>query len=70
MRGLRPSIRNKIVENLIKVYSTMVSSAAAIEKTLNETRKITNPNPNVRIRVLSLWALSIDYHLYLLFDSS
>ena len=30
MRGLRPSIRNKIAENLIKVYSIMVSSAAAI----------------------------------------
>ena len=43
MRGLRPSIRNKIAENLIKVYSTMISSAAAIEETLNENRKITNP---------------------------
>ncbi|GFS30291.1 hypothetical protein Acr_00g0011220 [Actinidia rufa] len=43
MRGLRPSIRNKIAENLIKVYSTMVSSAAAIEETLNETKKIQNP---------------------------
>ncbi|GFS39082.1 hypothetical protein Acr_00g0061070 [Actinidia rufa] len=43
MRGLRPSIRNKIAGNLIKVYSTMVSAAAAIEETLNETRKITNP---------------------------
>ena len=42
MRGLRPSIRNKIVGNLIKVYSTMVSSAASIEETLNETRKIMN----------------------------
>ena len=42
MRGLRPSIRNKIAGNLIKVYSTMVSSAVAIEETLNETRKITN----------------------------
>ncbi|GFZ11498.1 Stabilizer of iron transporter SufD / Polynucleotidyl transferase [Actinidia rufa] len=40
MRGLRPSIRNKIAGNLIKVYSTMVSSAAAIEETLNEIRKI------------------------------
>ncbi|GFY82753.1 hypothetical protein Acr_02g0009930 [Actinidia rufa] len=37
MRGLRPSIRNKIVGNLIKVYSTMVNSASAIEETLNET---------------------------------
>ncbi|GFY88018.1 hypothetical protein Acr_05g0016570 [Actinidia rufa] len=43
MRGLRPSIRNKIAGNLIKVYSTMVSAAAAIEETLNETRKIQNP---------------------------
>ncbi|GFY95611.1 hypothetical protein Acr_10g0009960 [Actinidia rufa] len=43
MRGLRPSIRNKIAENLIKVYSTMFSAAAAIEETLNETRKIQNP---------------------------
>ncbi|GFS45340.1 hypothetical protein Acr_00g0095600 [Actinidia rufa] len=43
MQGLRPSIRNKIAENLIKVYSTMVSTAAAIEETLNETRKIQNP---------------------------
>ncbi|GFY88798.1 hypothetical protein Acr_06g0007380 [Actinidia rufa] len=43
MRGLRPSIRNKILGNLIKVYSTMVSAAAAIEETLNETRKIQNP---------------------------
>ena len=43
MRGLRPSIRNKIVGNKIKVYSTMVSSTAAIEETLNETRKIINP---------------------------
>ena len=43
MRGLRLSIRNKFVENLIKVYSTMVSSAAAIEKTRDKTRKITNP---------------------------
>ncbi|GFZ16734.1 hypothetical protein Acr_26g0000040 [Actinidia rufa] len=43
MRGLRPSIRNKIAGNLIKVYSTMVSAAAAIEKTLNETRNIQNP---------------------------
>ncbi|GFS37772.1 hypothetical protein Acr_00g0053850 [Actinidia rufa] len=43
MRGLRPSIRNKITGNLIKVYSTMVSSAAAIKETLNETRKIQNP---------------------------
>ncbi|GFZ13896.1 hypothetical protein Acr_24g0000860 [Actinidia rufa] len=42
MRGLRPSIRNKIVGNLIKVYSTMVSSAVTIEETLNETRKIVN----------------------------
>ena len=42
MRGLRPYIRNKIAENLIKVYSTMVSSAAAIVETSNETRKITN----------------------------
>ncbi|GFS41510.1 hypothetical protein Acr_00g0074770 [Actinidia rufa] len=41
--GLRPSIRNKITGNLIKVYSTMVSSAAAIEETLNKTRKIQNP---------------------------
>ena len=37
MRGLRPSIRNKIAGCLIKVYSTMVSAAAAIEETLNET---------------------------------
>ena len=43
MRGLRPSIRNKIVGNMIKVYSTMVSSAIAIEETLNEIRKIVNP---------------------------
>ncbi|XP_057484613.1 uncharacterized protein LOC130770988 [Actinidia eriantha] len=43
MRGLRPSIRNKIVGNLIKIYSTMVSVATAIKETLNETRKITNP---------------------------
>ncbi|GFZ21162.1 hypothetical protein Acr_29g0003240 [Actinidia rufa] len=43
MQGLRPSIRNKIAGNLIKVYSTMVSSVAAIEETLNETRKIQNP---------------------------
>ena len=42
MRGVRPSIRNKIVRNMIKVYSIMVSSATAIEETLNETRKITN----------------------------
>ena len=44
MRELRPSIRNKIVGNLIKVYSTMVNSATAIEEALNETRKITKPN--------------------------
>ncbi|GFZ21750.1 hypothetical protein Acr_29g0009120 [Actinidia rufa] len=43
MRRLKP-IRNKIVGNLIKVYSTMVSSTAAIEETLNEFRKIQNPN--------------------------
>ena len=43
MRGLRPSIRNKIAKNLIKVYSTIVSSAAAIEEALDETRKVTNP---------------------------
>ncbi|XP_057475893.1 uncharacterized protein LOC130763879 [Actinidia eriantha] len=43
MRGLRPSIWNKIEENLIKVYSTMVSFVAAIEEILNETRKIVNP---------------------------
>ena len=43
MWGLRPSIRNKIAGYLIKVYSTMVSSVEAIEETLNETRKITNP---------------------------
>ena len=43
MRGLRPSIRNKIIGNLIKVCSTMVSSTAAIKETLNETRKILNP---------------------------
>ena len=42
MRGLKPFIRSKIVGNLIKVYSTMVSSVAIIEKALNETRKITN----------------------------
>ena len=35
MRGVRPFIRNKIAGNLIKIYSTMVSSAAAIEETLN-----------------------------------
>ena len=29
--------------NLIKVYSTMVSSTVVIEETLNETRKILNP---------------------------
>ena len=54
MRGLRPSIRNKIAGNLIKVYSTMVSSAATIEETLNETRKITIQNPSTRVLVLSL----------------
>ncbi|XP_057502676.1 uncharacterized protein LOC130786380 [Actinidia eriantha] len=43
MRRLKPSIRNKIAGNLIKVYSTMVNAAMAIEETLNETRKITNP---------------------------
>ncbi|XP_057510768.1 uncharacterized protein LOC130793138 [Actinidia eriantha] len=43
MRGLRLSIKNKIAGNLIKVYSTMVSAAVAIEETLNESRKITNP---------------------------
>ena len=43
MWELRPSIRNKIAGNLIKVYSTMVNSSAAIEKTLNETRKMINP---------------------------
>ena len=43
MRGLRPSIRNKITKILIKVFLTMVSSAVSIEETLNETRKITNP---------------------------
>ena len=43
MRGLKPSIKNKIARNLIKVYSTMVSSVATIKETLNETRKITNP---------------------------
>ena len=43
MWGFRPSIRNKITGNLIKVYSTMVSLAAAIEETLNETRKMMNP---------------------------
>ena len=43
MWRLRPSIRNKIAGNLIKVYSTIVSSAAAIAKTLNEIRKILNP---------------------------
>ncbi|GFS35027.1 hypothetical protein Acr_00g0037430 [Actinidia rufa] len=42
MRGLKPSVRNKIVGNLIKVYSTMVSSAAAIEETLNETKGTCN----------------------------
>ena len=42
MIGLRSSIKNKIAGNLIKVYSTMVSSAAAIEKTLNETKKVVN----------------------------
>ncbi|GFY91000.1 hypothetical protein Acr_07g0011960 [Actinidia rufa] len=29
MRGLRPSIRNKIAENLIKVYSTMISQGSS-----------------------------------------
>ena len=43
MRGLRPSIRNKIAGNLIKLYSAMVSSTTAIEETLNETRKFANP---------------------------
>ncbi|GFS32010.1 hypothetical protein Acr_00g0020380 [Actinidia rufa] len=43
MRGLRPSVRNKIVRNLIKVYSIIVSSDIAIEETLIETRKILNP---------------------------
>ena len=43
MRRFKPSIRNKIVGNLIKVYSTMVSLAEDIEETLNEMRKITNP---------------------------
>ena len=42
MRGLKPSIRNKIARNLIKIYSTMVSSVAAIEETLNEISKILN----------------------------
>ena len=42
MKGLRPSIRNKIAGNLIKVYSTIVSSTTAIEETFNEIRKITN----------------------------
>ena len=42
MRGLKPSIRNKIAGNLIEVYSIMVSSAASIEETLNKTRKIIN----------------------------
>ena len=48
MQGLRFSIRNKIMLNLIKVYSTMVSLAAAIEDTLNETRKITNPKSQLK----------------------
>ena len=43
IRGLRPPMRNKIAENLIKVYSIMVSSTAAIMKTLNETSKVVNP---------------------------
>ncbi|GFZ02656.1 hypothetical protein Acr_15g0012640 [Actinidia rufa] len=43
MRGLKPSISNKIAGNLIKVYSTMISATAAIEEILNETRKIQNP---------------------------
>ena len=43
MRGLKPSIRNTIAGNLIKVYSTMVSSVATIEDMLNETRNILNP---------------------------
>ena len=43
MQGLRLSIRNKIAGNLIKVYSTMVSSVEAIEETLNDIKKITNP---------------------------
>ncbi|GFZ10871.1 hypothetical protein Acr_22g0002690 [Actinidia rufa] len=47
MWGLRPSISNKIAGNLIKVYSTMVSAAAAIEETLNETRKIQNPKADL-----------------------
>ena len=34
--------KNKITRNLIKVYSTMVSSVATIEETLNEIKKITN----------------------------
>ena len=40
MRELKPSIRSKIAGNLIKVYSIMVSFAAAIEETLNETREV------------------------------
>ena len=43
MRGLRLSIKNKIAGNMITVYSTMVSSTAAIEETLIETRNILNP---------------------------
>ena len=43
MRRLMPSIRTKIAGNLIKVYSNMVSSSAAIEEILNEIRKIINP---------------------------
>ena len=42
MRGLRSSISIKIAKNLIKFYSTKVSSVAAIEEILNKTRKITN----------------------------
>ncbi|GFY95423.1 hypothetical protein Acr_10g0008080 [Actinidia rufa] len=38
MRGLRPSIRNKIAGNLIKVYSTMVSATAAIEGTIQNPK--------------------------------
>ncbi|GFY88836.1 hypothetical protein Acr_06g0007760 [Actinidia rufa] len=53
MRGLRPSIRNKIAGNLIKVYSTMVSAAAAIEESLNETRKIQNPKSSPNMSVVS-----------------
>ncbi|GFY97381.1 hypothetical protein Acr_11g0016870 [Actinidia rufa] len=54
IRGLKPSIRNKIAGNLIKVYSTMVSAAAAIEETLNETGRLQIQNLNARELATSL----------------